>query len=801
MSRYICIHGHYYQPPRENAWLEEIETQESASPYHDWNERITAECYGPNSVSRVLDEEQKIIDITNNYGYTSFNFGPTLLSWMQKCSPKAYQGVLEGDRESRRNFGGHGSAMAQVYNHIIMPLANTRDKETQIVWGLRDFEYHFGRKAEGMWLAETAVDTETLEFLAKHHVKFTVLAPRQAKCFRKIGTEHWHHGIETHRAYLCKLPSGKSITLFFYDGEVAQAVAFKGLLKDGRQFAHELLNRFNPHNPEPQLVHIATDGESYGHHHKHGDMALAYCLRYIQKNDLAQITNYSQYLSLVPKEFEAQIHENSSWSCVHGVERWRSNCGCKDGEIPYSHQEWRAPLRNALDWLRDELAEIYEKGMKHFHKDPWHLRNEFIEVLLDRSSENTLEFIYKHTGKELDDLQNTQFLRLLEMQRQSLLMFTSCAWFFDEISRIEATQVLQYANRALQLGERSSGKNLEIKFLELLKEAPSNLPAYGNGAEIYTKQTMPARVTLKKVGMHYAVTSLFTENPDNLHILNYDSFNQYFERLEAGIQRMAIGRTTVYSRTTMSQQYFSFLVIYLGQHHIFGGSSEHIPSKEFYALADKVKRLFEMGDIPEILKLMHDYFPETNFSIWDLFKDEKIKVFNKILSENLIQAKNFYQQIYNRNYNLLTAMQLQGLILPAPLLQNMQTVISQEMEDFFDSKSTNTIRLMNLAQDVEEWHVQLNKGKIGLSAGLLLLSLAERFSQDPTDIEPLEKFAIILPTIRKLGIHAPQSQIQDLMFKLGKRWLPEWKKMPELVSPKNLTTFMKVCDLVNLRFI
>ncbi|TAE10335.1 MAG: DUF3536 domain-containing protein [Bacteroidetes bacterium] len=801
MSRYICIHGHYYQPPRENAWLEEIETQESASPYHDWNERITAECYGPNSVSRVLDEEQKIIDITNNYAYTSFNFGPTLLSWMQKCSSKAYQGVLEGDRESRRVFNGHGSAMAQVYNHIIMPLASTRDKETQVIWGLRDFEYHFGRKAEGMWLAETAVDTETLEILAKHHVKFTVLAPRQAKRFRKIGEENWNNGVESHRPYICNLPSGKKITLFFYDGEVAQSVAFKGLLKDGRQFAHELLNRFNPYTSEPQLVHIATDGESYGHHHKHGDMALAYCLRYIQKNNLAQITNYSQYLSLVPTTHEVEIHENSSWSCVHGVERWRSNCGCKDGEIPYSHQEWRKPLREALDWLRDQLADIYEKEMTPFHKDPWHLRNEFIEVLLDRGSENTLEFIFKHTGKELDDLQNTQFLRLLEMQRQSLLMFTSCAWFFDEISRIEATQVLQYANRALQLGERSSGKDLEKKFLELLAQAPSNLPMYGNGAEIYTKQTMPARVTLTKVGMHYAVTSLFTENADNLHILNYDSFNQYFERLEAGIQRMAIGRTTVYSRTTMSQKYFSFLVIYLGQHHIFGGSSEHIPSKDFYAMAERAKKLFDMGNIPEILKIMHDYFPENNFSIWELFKDEKIKIFNQILAENMTQAKNFYQQIYNRNYNLLTAMHLQNLPVPPALQQNIQTVIAQDFEDFFISKSTNTIRLMNIAQDVEEWGVQIDKAKIGLHAGALLLTLAEKFSEDPTDIEPLEKFAIILPTVRKLGIHAPQNQLQDLLFKLGKRWLPEWQKMPELVNPKNLTIFTKVCDLVNLRFI
>ncbi|MEO1654657.1 MAG: glycoside hydrolase, partial [Bacteroidota bacterium] len=347
MEKFICIHGHFYQPPRENPWLEEIELQESAEPYHDWNERITAECYNPNGVSRILNGDGQIIDIVNNYSNISFNFGPTLLSWMKDNAPSSYQYILDGDKESIQRFNGHGSAIAQVYNHIIMPLANRRDKETQVIWGIEDFRYRFGREPKGMWLSETAADIESLEVLAKYNIQYTILAPNQARRFRKLGSEEWYEGVNPKLHYVCRLPSGRSIVLFFYDGEVSQAIAFKGLLKDGEQFANHLIGSFSEHHEGPQLVHVATDGESYGHHHRHGDMALAYCLRYIEENNLARITNYSEYLSLFPPQYEVEIYDNSSWSCAHGVERWKSNCGCSTGGRPEWNQEWRAPIREA----------------------------------------------------------------------------------------------------------------------------------------------------------------------------------------------------------------------------------------------------------------------------------------------------------------------------------------------------------------------------------------------------------------------------------------------------------------------
>ena len=322
MDRYICIHGHFYQPPRENPWLEEIELQDSAYPYHDWNERISAECYAPNGAARQLDAANRIQNIVNNYAKISFNFGPTLLSWMERHDAEAYQAIREADRLSQENFSGHGSAIAQVYNHTIMPLANRRDKYTQAHWGIKDFQKRFGRFPEGLWLPETAVDLETLEVLAELGMKFTILAPRQASRIKKtMQGSRWHEvgdgRIDPTRVYLCVLPSGKTINLFFYDGPISQELAFAGLLKNGETFAQRLNSVFDDSRDWPQLVHIATDGETYGHHHRHGDMALAYCLHFMASNNLARITNYGEYLEKHPPTCLVEIFEES----VGGPER------------------------------------------------------------------------------------------------------------------------------------------------------------------------------------------------------------------------------------------------------------------------------------------------------------------------------------------------------------------------------------------------------------------------------------------------------------------------------------------------
>jgi len=379
-NRFVCIHGHFYQPPRENPWLETVETQETAAPYHDWNERICAECYATNGAARILNNKNLITRIVNNYARVSFNFGPTLLSWLKENAPRTYRMILDGERRSRKSFGGHSSAMAQVYNHVIMPLANRRDRITQIRWGIADYEHHYGAKPEGMWLAETAADTESLELMAQHGIKFTVLAPHQCRRIRllkeaeenggAVWTDTADGAVDTKRPYLVRFDSGVSIAVFFYDSPISRAIAFEGLLNSGESFANRLKAGFKD-SSEPQLVHVATDGESYGHHHKYGEMALAYALRLLEEDKTVKLTNYGSFLEQFPPAYECEIVENTSWSCIHGVERWRSNCGCNGGK-PGFNQLWRAPLRKALDELRDAVAPLTDQEGANLFKDVWH---------------------------------------------------------------------------------------------------------------------------------------------------------------------------------------------------------------------------------------------------------------------------------------------------------------------------------------------------------------------------------------------------------------------------------------------
>jgi alpha-amylase/alpha-mannosidase (GH57 family) len=477
--RAVCIHGHFYQPPRENPWSGEIDEQESAAPYHDWNERITAECYAPNTEAKILDEDGNVVETVNNYAHISFNFGPTLMSWMEQHAGETYRRILDADRQ-------HHSAIAQAYSHMILPLANTRDKHTQVMWGIRDFEHRFKRKPKGMWLPETAVDTETLDVLAEHGIEFTILAPRQACRTRPQDSEEWggvhDDRVDPSRPYVVELPSGRTIAVFFYDGPVSQAVAFEHLLDSGQKLADRLMSAFSSVRDGEQLVHIATDGETYGHHHRHGEMALAHALDIIDHRDDVELTHYGAYLEKHPPTWFAEIHDDSSWSCVHGVERWRSGCGC--GARQGWHLAWREPLREALDWLRDEVAPAYEKEASNFLEDPWVARDDFIEVVLDSSPGSKTAFLKRHARNPLTSQQAADVWRLLELQHNAMLMFTSCGWFFDDISRIETTQILRYAARVVELARESLCIELEGELAERLSKAKSNVVEEGNGRDL-----------------------------------------------------------------------------------------------------------------------------------------------------------------------------------------------------------------------------------------------------------------------------------------------------------------------------
>ena len=576
-TRYICIHGHFYQPPRENPWLEQVETQDSAAPFHDWNERITSECYAPNGASRIVNKQNEIIRILNNYAHISFNFGPTLLSWLEEHAPRTYRMVLDGDRASQKRFSGHGSAMAQVYNHIIMPLANTRDRTTQIRWGIADFVRRYGRHPEGMWLAETAVDSETLELLAEHGIRFTILAPGQCARVRPLAdkeatvkaepawTETNAATLDTRHPYLIRLKTGREIAVFFYDGGRSQAIAFEGLLNSGDQFATRLIGGFTS-DATPQIVHVATDGESYGHHHRHGEMALSYALKLIEKSPDVRLTNYGEFLEKFPPTLEAQIVEDTSWSCAHGVERWRSNCGCNMGNHPEWNQTWRGPLREALDWLRDAVIPLTEKAAAPLFEDVWAARDAYIDVVLQRCGSGTARFLASHSSHELSSEERMTALKLMELQRQALLMYTSCGWFFDEISGIETVQIIAYAARALQLAADvfgAEGAQLEAQFLEILRRAKSNVAEKEDGAAIYLRQVKIMQVGLEQVAAHYAISSIFTSYPEDAEIFCYSIRRLSYEVVTSGRGRLLFGQARVASQITQEPE-----TVKIGRAHV-----------------------------------------------------------------------------------------------------------------------------------------------------------------------------------------------------------------------------------------
>ncbi len=736
MNRYICIHGHFYQPPRENPWLEAVELQDSALPYHDWNARITAECYAPNSVSRILDDQNRIIKLVNNYAKMSFNFGPTLLSWLEKNVPEVYASILAADRESLKNFSGHGSAIAQPYNHMIMPLANSRDRATQIVWGIRDFERRFRRSPEGMWLPETAVDLETLELLAQHGVCFTVLAPHQAARLRRIGGPEWFEinpgAIDTRRAYRQQLPSGKSLAIFFYDGPIARAVAFEGLLSQGESFLARLMNGFATENDTGQLVHIATDGESYGHHHRFGDMALAYVLDRIDAAREADLTNYAEFLAKHPPAYEVEIVENSSWSCTHGVERWRRGCGCATGAQPAWNQEWRAPLRDALDWLRDTIAPQWQESAARWLDDPWAARNAYIDVLNDRSAQSIANFFARHARRKLDDRETATALKLLETQRHAMLMYTSCGWFFDDLAGIEAVQILQFAGRAVQLAENLFGDSLESRFTQRLAAAQSNMAEQGNGAQIYQRWVRPARVDWEKVAAHYAVNSLFEEFPPETSIYCYGISSEDRKIFPAGQAKLAFGQIQVRSQVTLESARLNYGVLHLGDHNINGGVTEFCDDQTYRKIIQDSLDRFNHGDLTGIARVMERWFGESNYSVQSLFRDEQRRVMQTILEAALVQAATLYRQIYERHAPMMRFLTDLKIPLPKAFSAAAEFVLNNRLRRALEQSAIDLKQVAQLLETAKIEGVILDHTTLEFAFRQTLERAAMAFAATPT---------------------------------------------------------------------
>ncbi|NWF93719.1 MAG: DUF3536 domain-containing protein [Syntrophaceae bacterium] len=657
---YIAIHGHFYQPPRENPWLETVEREESASPFHDWNERITSECYRPNAYARIVDGEGKILHLVNNYSFLSFNFGPTLLFWLEEKAPTVYQKVIEADREAIRRFG-HGNAMAQAYNHIIMPLASERDQETEILWGIADFEKRFSRRPEAMWLPETAVNSSTLRLLATHGMEYLILSPFQALRVRPIGVRKWSDvsrgridPTQPYR-YFIKDESGKRhsdrfIDIFFYDAAISNEVTFGDLLKDGNALVERFARAYQASKRRPQLIHIATDGETYGHHKKFGEMALAYALREGFPGRGLEMVNYATFLKRFPPIYEVEIDEGpkgegTSWSCAHGIARWKEDCGCSTGGKPGWNQKWRRPLREAIDLLRDDLSGIFEREGGRIFRDVWEARNGYIDVILDRSRSGVSRFFDRYGVKGLDEEARIRGLKLLEMERHALLMYTSCGWFFADLAGLETVQILLYAARAIQLAEELTGQEIEKKFIQNLSRARSNVPAMGNGEQVYQRLVKPRSVTLDRVVNHYAIFSFFDNEEREKKIFSYRVERVNEERVEKEESRLALGQVRVISEIIPECKDFLFGLIFTKDDGVRTWVSELSGMSSFELLRERGLESIEKGR-EEMAKVLASILGGRVLTIRDIFKEEKENLFRKMVAHGMGEPSKLYAELF-----------------------------------------------------------------------------------------------------------------------------------------------------------
>lgn len=633
-TRYLTVHGHFYQPPRENPWTGEIEVQTSAHPDHDWNERILKECYDPNSHSRVMTDEGKIADQVNNYAHLNFNMGPTLLNWIRFKSPDTYQKIIDADRESCARLNGHGNAVAQVFNHIIMPLASQKDRVTQIEWGLRDFEYHFERKAESIWLAETAINMDVVVDMIKADVKYVILAPTQFEAFRPMTKEgadpysnenEWNYQgpneMDTHRPYRVfprdadgnKICEGH-LDVFFYDGPLSTAVSFENLLKDANTFGNRISGSFYD-NGQPELLSIATDGESYGHHDKFGDMCLAYFFDKIASKNNIEVVSYAWYLEKFPPIMEARLRnehdEGTAWSCAHGVGRWYRDCGCATGGGADWNQKWRTPLRDALDFLKSNLDSVYESEMKKLSDlDPWDIRNDYVDVLIQKDLNYTEKWVDQRLTTEGDQL-GSRMLGLLEMQKFGMFMYTSCGWFFNDFEGIEPVQNLKYARRSIELLENFTQDNgeTESKFLKLLKKAVTNESGI-DGEALYIREAVP-RINPEYRLIAGALFNLASADEICVRRVNGDcsiraelhSKGEHYAVWQVALQEISTWLTHHYYALTIERQSGEKMVVfYQGNYNV-----DRIPKvDQIFRDSQEAQKAYSMG---KLIRL-HNLFPD-----------------------------------------------------------------------------------------------------------------------------------------------------------------------------------------------
>jgi alpha-amylase/alpha-mannosidase (GH57 family) len=766
---FVTVHGHFYQPPRENPWLDAVEVQDGAAPYHDWNARVTAECYAPNTAARRVGQANRILDIVNNYEKISFDVGPTLLVWLERHVPDVYAKILEADRRSAGARAGHGNAIAQVYNHMIMPLASRRDKETQVSWGLADFRHRFGREPEGMWLPETAADDESLEVLAEAGLRFTILAPHQAWRIRPIGAEAWEdvdERIDPSRAYLWRGPRTTSLALFFYDGPISRAIAFGDALDRGENLVARLKDGIDPSRAWPQLVHCATDGESYGHHRAFGDMALAAAIQQIEAAGFATLTNYGAFLAAHPPTHEVQIRQNTSWSCAHGVERWRSDCGCR--LRAGSHQRWRASLREAVDWLRDQIDLVFEARAGAVLKDPWAARDAYVDVVLDRRPERLAAWLERHQRAPLDAAALVETRRLLELQRHRMLMFTSCGWFFDELSSLEPVQILKYAAIALQYLRDLGGGHLEPDFVRRLEAAPTNAPEYHDGGDVYRTLIRPAVVDHRRVVAHYAIHGLFDPQPDDAAVYAWR-----VQRVDEGREgydgtALRIGHVRAVAEMTGDARELVYAVLHFGGHDFSCGIRGWKDQDAYEAMKADLVRRYGQHSIADTVRAFDAYFARDLFALTHLFIEERRRVLARVIQAVLEKHERTYHAIWEESRKLMRYLREAEAPIPEVFRITARHVLEEQITTALARvPETGAIPepVFELAVEARALGLTLDLGPARVPVGLAITRALEALDAAP---EP-ERAAAALALVEGanvLGVRFRLWSTQNLFFQL-----------------------------------
>ncbi|MBI4641702.1 MAG: DUF3536 domain-containing protein [Candidatus Tectomicrobia bacterium] len=807
----LIIHGHFYQPPRENPWTGEIPTQAGAAPYHDWNERINEECYAPNAFSRILDRSEQITTLANNYASISFNIGPTLFEWIEHHAPEVYEKILEADKMSRETCSGHGNAIAQVYNHMIMPLANMRDKMTQVRWGIRDFEKRFGRSPEAIWLPETAVDMKTLEVLIDHKITYTILSPYQAARIREIGQKEWMDvsgGAIPTMPYRCFLKDSlgrtlpdRFIDLFFYDGPISREISFEHLLSHASLCADRLERAFKKQGGG--LISVCTDGETYGHHHRFGDMCLSYLLNVEAPSRRFQITNFGEFLEKRPPTFEVELVSGSagqgtSWSCPHGVARWNDDCGCSAGGKPGWHQKWRRPLRDALDWLREELISLFEKVGSRYLRNVWEARDHYIDVILDQSHEEMQEFLARHQKRLLTPDEAVVVFKLMEMQKYAMLMYTSCGWFFAELSGIETVQDLLYAARAIELAREAGESDLEGEFVERLASAKSNIKVYEDGKGVYRQLVKPAIVSKEMVVSYFAVKSLFEPREHLSFIDGYEIECHEYHRKSLEENTLIAGLVTLYSQRTWEKEEFAFIL------HDINGSDFHAcvrsggADEQYFSIRDLLLEELDHYQAHEIPEQIHQRFQGDCFTLNDLTADKGAEIFPYLIREQLKKLGETYFQLYEQNRTLIQNARRGYLPLPEELIiateYTLHHLFSRQIEKF---KETGNLSYLDQAEEIvsesEQFQVRLKRTAAEESYSEIVLKEIEKLEEDLT-LEQCEKVILLLDWADRLELKINVIKPQNIIFEILTREIPSLLKQEDVPL---VSSFLSIAARLN----